>query len=91
MFLGVFSLRDMYEQFQNIMKMGPFGQIMVSEHQVTESNLYLRNTKMQSFFFDERTMMQDKHSRQVLLGCDKPLGLTPVGRTLHFFPSSLCH
>ncbi|XP_015762785.1 PREDICTED: signal recognition particle 54 kDa protein [Acropora digitifera] len=25
---GVFSLRDMYEQFQNIMKMGPFGQIM---------------------------------------------------------------
>ena len=28
--LGVFSLRDMYEQFQNIMKMGPFGQIMVS-------------------------------------------------------------
>ena len=27
---GVFSLRDMYEQFQNIMKMGPFGQIMVS-------------------------------------------------------------
>lgn len=27
--LGVFSLRDMYEQFQNIMKMGPFGQIMV--------------------------------------------------------------
>jgi len=30
---GVFSLRDMYEQFQNIMKMGPFGQIMVgSQH-----------------------------------------------------------
>lgn len=27
--IGVFSLRDMYEQFQNIMKMGPFGQIMV--------------------------------------------------------------
>ncbi|KJE91727.1 signal recognition particle [Capsaspora owczarzaki ATCC 30864] len=25
---GVFSLRDMYEQFQNIMKMGPFGKIM---------------------------------------------------------------
>lgn len=25
---GQFSLRDMYEQFQNIMKMGPFGQIM---------------------------------------------------------------
>lgn len=43
MFLGVFSLRDMYEQFQNIMKMGPFGQIMVSGHQGTESNLYSRN------------------------------------------------
>lgn len=28
-FLGQFTLRDMYEQFQNIMKMGPFGQIMV--------------------------------------------------------------
>ena len=27
---GHFTLRDMYEQFQNIMKMGPFGQIMVS-------------------------------------------------------------
>lgn len=25
---GHFTLRDMYEQFQNIMKMGPFGQIM---------------------------------------------------------------
>ena len=28
-FSGQFTLRDMYEQFQNIMKMGPFGQIMV--------------------------------------------------------------
>ena len=28
--LGVFTIRDMYEQFQNIMKMGPFSQIMVS-------------------------------------------------------------
>ena len=25
---GEFTIRDMYEQFQNIMKMGPFGQIM---------------------------------------------------------------
>ena len=25
---GQFTLRDMYEQFQNIMKMGPFSQIM---------------------------------------------------------------
>lgn len=28
--VGVFTMRDMYEQFQNIMKMGPFSQIMVS-------------------------------------------------------------
>ena len=28
---GQFTLRDMYEQFQNIMKMGPFSQIMVSD------------------------------------------------------------
>ena len=27
---GQFTLRDMYEQFQNIMKMGPFNQIIVS-------------------------------------------------------------
>ena len=26
---GQFTLRDMYEQFQNIMKMGPLSQIMV--------------------------------------------------------------
>ena len=26
---GQFTLRAMYEQFQNIMKMGPFSQIMV--------------------------------------------------------------
>ena len=25
---GQFTLRDMYEQFQNILKMGPFNQIM---------------------------------------------------------------
>ncbi|PIO56506.1 SRP54-type protein, helical bundle domain protein [Teladorsagia circumcincta] len=28
---GLFTLRDMYEQFQNIMKMGPFSQIMVRD------------------------------------------------------------
>jgi len=27
---GQFTLRDMYEQFQNIMNMGPFSQIMVT-------------------------------------------------------------
>lgn len=27
---GQFTLRDMYEQFQNIMKMGPFSQLMVN-------------------------------------------------------------
>ncbi len=26
---GQFTLRDMYEQFQNVMKMGPFNQIIV--------------------------------------------------------------
>ena len=25
---GVFTLRDMYEQFQNVMKMGPLGKVM---------------------------------------------------------------
>ena len=29
---GRFTLRDMYEQFQNIMNMGPFNQIIVSFH-----------------------------------------------------------
>lgn len=34
---GQFTLRDMYEQFQNIMKMGPFGQIMVNlDHSAAE-------------------------------------------------------
>jgi signal recognition particle subunit SRP54 len=28
---GQFTLRDMYEQFQNVMKMGPFSQIMVNQ------------------------------------------------------------
>lgn len=29
---GQFTLRDMYEQFQNIMKMGPINQIMVKNN-----------------------------------------------------------
>jgi signal recognition particle GTPase len=32
---GQFTIRDMYEQFQNIMKMGPFSQIMVSSSTLT--------------------------------------------------------
>lgn len=36
---GQFTLRDMYEQFQNIMKMGPFGQIMV--HTQTRDLLHI--------------------------------------------------
>ena len=24
---GIFTLRDLYEQFQNVMKMGPLGQV----------------------------------------------------------------
>lgn len=31
---GQFTLRAMYEQFQNIMKMGPFSQIMVNKHHI---------------------------------------------------------
>lgn len=27
---GQFTLRDMHEQFENIQKMGPFGQVMVA-------------------------------------------------------------
>lgn len=36
---GQFTLRDMYEQFQNIMKMGPFSQIMVINSDDTKKNL----------------------------------------------------
>jgi signal recognition particle GTPase len=35
---GQFTIRDMYEQFQNIMKMGPFSQIMVSSGRMTGGN-----------------------------------------------------
>lgn len=31
---GQFTIRDMYEQFQNIMKMGPFSQIIVSKAKI---------------------------------------------------------
>lgn len=34
---GQFTLRDMYEQFQNIMKMGPVGQILVRPFPVSLS------------------------------------------------------
>ena len=37
---GQFTLRDMYEQFQNIMKMGPFSQILVSFEQFTSLNCF---------------------------------------------------
>ncbi|CAF0832130.1 unnamed protein product [Adineta steineri] len=49
---GQFTLRDMYEQFQNLMKMGPFGQIMsmipgfstdsISKHGEQESQARLK-------------------------------------------------
>lgn len=41
---GQFTIRDMYEQFQNIMKMGPFSQIIVSNSKVfkNETLLYLK-------------------------------------------------
>ncbi len=35
--VGQFTLRDMYEQFQNIMKMGPFSQIMVMKYRPNQS------------------------------------------------------
>ncbi len=34
---GVFTLRDMYEQFMNIQKLGPFGQVMVRGGQEGEA------------------------------------------------------
>ncbi|KAK7880638.1 hypothetical protein WMY93_032716 [Mugilogobius chulae] len=37
---GQFTLRDMYEQFQNIMKMGPFGQIMVRATHTLNTHTY---------------------------------------------------
>lgn len=39
LFSGQFTLRDMYEQFQNIMKMGPFSQIMVRKTEATEGTV----------------------------------------------------
>lgn len=38
---GMFTLRDMYEQFQNIMKMGPFNQIMVRKDDISWLGLLL--------------------------------------------------
>lgn len=41
---GQFTLRAMYEQFQNIMKMGPFSQIMVSSFSL--ANLIFKKIKV---------------------------------------------
>lgn len=38
---GQFTLRDMYEQFQNIMKMGPFSQLMVNVNVYKKIRLYV--------------------------------------------------
>lgn len=38
---GQFTLRDMYEQFQNIMKMGPFSQLMVNNGEKTVAFVFL--------------------------------------------------
>lgn len=43
---GQFTLRDMYEQFQNIMKMGPFSQIMVKVHSKLITSNFRRNHLM---------------------------------------------
>lgn len=56
---GQFTLRDMYEQFQNIMKMGPFSQIMViililNLHFNQFSPCLGHDSWVQSRFYDER-------------------------------------
>ena len=51
---GQFTLRDMYEQFQNIMKMGPFSQIMVIHS-------FLPNTGVHSFFLQTPANGQGKN------------------------------
>lgn len=60
---GQFTLRDMYEQFQNIMKMGPFSQIMVIIIIDYTTNISIVNayafclgydSRLQSRLYDER-------------------------------------
>ena len=62
---GQFTLRDMYEQFTNIMKMGPFSQIMVSvylrlhfffflEHEMSFFTVIGNDSWFQSRFHDQR-------------------------------------
>lgn len=47
---GQFTIRDMYEQFQNIMKMGPFSQIIVSNFRAHNIDV-ARHIKVYFFFF----------------------------------------
>ncbi len=52
---GQFTLRDMYEQFQNIMKMGPINQIIVSStinNTVKQYGSYLRTHAAHSISTD---------------------------------------
>lgn len=51
---GQFTLRDMYEQFQNIMKMGPFSQIMVN---------------FKSFYYTDEYYCVTISSRCILIRC----------------------
>lgn len=46
---GQFTLRDMYEQFQNIMKMGPFSQIMVSLTHTIKIYYFLKDFMFEMF------------------------------------------
>ena len=50
---GQFTLRDMYEQFQTVMKMGPFSQIMVSNNRIKFSSFLDSN-----FVFSNREWFQ---------------------------------
>ena len=50
---GQFTIRDMYEQFQNIMKMGPFSQIMVRAYldYFTKNAFLIKNPRLKLIIF----------------------------------------
>lgn len=48
---GQFTIRDMYEQFQNIMKMGPFSQIMVNLKFFLNTYNFFSCYKNNNFFY----------------------------------------
>ena len=61
---GQFTLRDMYEQFQNIMKMGPFSQIMVNVSyclEIFSNRLALLHRANQMKLYDKFELFQGPH------------------------------